>query len=157
MTFHLFFCHSFFGACVFACLPIFPIYFWKRENAEDVFVGLTWKCFFFSTSCFHRPFVRSNCAACHALPSPPTPFSRLVGAVMCWSGRKAFFDFCIISCSVQSSPPDFPSIPALICCANLRLHTERRVFNERQSKGKWVVYSFLMKTGNGRLSAGASR
>lgn len=54
---------------VFACLPIFPIYFWKGENAQDVFVDLTWKCFFFSTSCFHRSFVSSNCAACH--PPPP--------------------------------------------------------------------------------------
>lgn len=61
-------------------------------------------------------------------PLPPPPYSTpLGGAVMCWSGRKAFFDFCIISCSVQSTLPDFPSIPVLICCPNLSLYLRRKM------------------------------
>lgn len=167
MTFHLSFCHSFFGGVVIGCcLPVCPYFQYisgRGENAEDVFVNLTWKCFFFSTSCFHRPFVRSNCAACHPPHGPPLPtlhppFSPLGGAMMCWSGRKAFFDFCIISCAVQSGPPDFLSIPVLICCPNLRLHLRKKTSVYLDTVTRKMGYlQFLDETGNGCHSAGVSR
>lgn len=137
---------------VFNRLPTFPIYFWKGKNAEDVFVNLTWKCFFFSTSCFHRPFVGSDCAGCHYFPP-----SLLGGAAVWWSGRKAFFDFRIISCSVQSNPPDFPSAPVLICCPNFCLHLRRktRVYWDA-AKGKMAYLQLLDETGNGSPDAGVS-
>lgn len=39
------------------------VHYLKEKEWRGCFVGSTWKCFFYSTSCFRRPFVRSNCTA----------------------------------------------------------------------------------------------
>lgn len=128
---------------VFVCLPIFPIYFWKGENAEDVFVDLTWKCFFFSTSCFHRPFVRSNYAACHAPPPhcPPSVEQSCVGVAGRHSLTFASFPAWFKAARQTSRPFRTSSVVQFHDC----ICAERRVFTEMQSKGKGVIYSFSIK------------
>lgn len=129
---------------VFAFLPIFPTYFWKGENAEDVFVDLTWKCFFFSTSCFHRPFVRSNCAACHAPHPPPSPPS-VEQSCVAVAGRHSltFASFPALFKAARQTSRPFQSESVVQICVCICV--ERLVFVGTQSKGKWVIYSFLMK------------
>lgn len=63
------------------------------KECGGCFVASTWKCFFYSASCFGRPFVRSVRVCMHKL---------------------TFFNFCIISVSFQSFPSLFS---ALLSCA----------------------------------------
>lgn len=86
----------------FNSLMIFSnIYFWQGKECGGCFVGLTWKCFFYSTSCFHRPFVTSNSSV-------------YVCVCVCFvsvgsrgRGSRTFLNFTIISCSFSK----FPSTP----------------------------------------------
>lgn len=96
--------------CLFTYFGVFLSEWWffqyiSGSEVWGCFVGPTWKCLFYSTSCFQRPFVNFSCSVCVCVSVFWLP--SVVGSH--GACRRTFFNFwIIISCSSQSFPSLLP-------------------------------------------------